>query len=76
MLGILLRSCNKHEMPMADMVVYGTGRNKYPYRGPFIDVSVHLGFKGEDSNVNSQITDDGCQVMTNAYTLENIKCTI
>ena len=60
-------------MPMADMVVYGSGRNKYLYRRPFIDVSVHLGFKGEDSNVNRQTTDD---VMTKPHTLEKTKCII
>ena len=39
-------------------------------------VSVHLGFTGEDSNMNRETTDNGCQVMTKAHTLEKTKCTI
>ena len=76
MQGILLGSSTKQEMHMADMVVYGSGRKKYLYRRPFIYVSVHLGFRREDWNVNRQTTDDGYQVMTKAHTLEKTKCTI
>ena len=60
---------------MADIVVYGSGRKKYLYRIPFIYASVHLGFRGEDSNVNRQTTDDSYQVMTKAHTFKT-KCTI
>ena len=61
---------------MADMVVYGSGQKKYLYRRPFISVSVHLGFRREDSNVNRQTTKDGYQVMTKAHMLEKTTCTI
>jgi hypothetical protein len=37
MQGILLGSCKKQEMPMADMIVYGSGQKKHRYRRPFID---------------------------------------
>ena len=61
---------------MADMVVYGSGRNKYLYKRPLIYISVHLGFRGEDSNVNRQdyrrrMPSDG----KGSY-VEKTKCTI
>jgi hypothetical protein len=34
--GNFIRKLQKQELPMADMVLYGSGRNKYLYRNPSI----------------------------------------
>jgi hypothetical protein len=49
----LKKSANqKQELPVATMFVNGSGQKSSLYKGPSIDasyqVSVHLGFRGED----------------------------